>query len=262
MADGIDYTWQQATNLAGKRVLLTGCASGIGRATAQLYCAGRCDRCMAATSMSRRARPPSTEIRAAGGKAEFVRTGPDAARTRSMRSSTPCATRRAARSTSSRASRASTSSSRFSRTSRFDWNVIINVNYVGAGAHDPSIAAFDDRGRQRRQDRHGRERRRPRRQQRRDVLCGQQGRDHRVHQVAGARDGAVRHQLQLRGAGPDGNAVVPRHDRAETRGRARQCDPVQATRAAERNRATRSCILSTPARGLHHRPGASASAAA
>ena len=37
MADSVDYTWQQATNLAGKRVLLTGCASGIGRATAQLY---------------------------------------------------------------------------------------------------------------------------------------------------------------------------------------------------------------------------------
>jgi NADP-dependent 3-hydroxy acid dehydrogenase YdfG len=37
MADGTDFTWQQATNLAGKRVLLTGCASGIGRATAELY---------------------------------------------------------------------------------------------------------------------------------------------------------------------------------------------------------------------------------
>ena len=37
MADGVDYTWQQATTLAGKRVLLTGCASGIGRATARIY---------------------------------------------------------------------------------------------------------------------------------------------------------------------------------------------------------------------------------
>jgi 2-hydroxycyclohexanecarboxyl-CoA dehydrogenase len=72
MADGVDYTWQQATNLAGKRVLLTGCASGIGRATAQLY--AQAGAIVYGGDVNVEAGEAAVaEIRAGGGRAEFLR---------------------------------------------------------------------------------------------------------------------------------------------------------------------------------------------
>ena len=71
MADSVDYTWQQATNLAGKRVLLTGCASGIGRATAQLYAqAGAI--VYGGDVNAEGGQSVVNGIRAAGGQAEFL----------------------------------------------------------------------------------------------------------------------------------------------------------------------------------------------
>jgi 2-hydroxycyclohexanecarboxyl-CoA dehydrogenase len=71
MADGVDYTWQQATSLAGKRVLLTGCASGIGRATAQLYAQAGAVVYGGDVNVEG-GRSVVDAIRSAGGKAEFL----------------------------------------------------------------------------------------------------------------------------------------------------------------------------------------------
>lgn len=71
MAEATDLTWKQATDISGKNVLLTGCASGIGRAAAMqfagagatVYCGDVNEREGAATV---------AEIRAAGGTAHFL----------------------------------------------------------------------------------------------------------------------------------------------------------------------------------------------
>ena len=209
MADGVDYTWQQATNLAGKRVLLTGCASGIGRATAQLYAqAGAIvygGDVNVEGGRSRRRRHSC-----GGRKGRVPASGPDAARTRSMRSSMPCARRRAARSTSSRASRASTSSSRFSRTTRLHWNLIINVNYLGpvrmihrllpsmieAGGGGKIVTVASDAGRVGSSGE--------------TFYAGSKGAIIAFTKSLAREMARYRHQLQLRRAGPDGHAAVPR----------------------------------------------------
>lgn len=64
--------WRQATDLAGKVAVVTGCASGIGRATAkQLASAGAA--VIGGDINEQGATTLVEEIRAAGGKAEFIR---------------------------------------------------------------------------------------------------------------------------------------------------------------------------------------------
>jgi 2-hydroxycyclohexanecarboxyl-CoA dehydrogenase len=129
MADGVEYTWQQATNLAGKRVLLTGCASGIGRATAALYAqAGAIvyggDVNVAAGE------PAMAEIRAAGGKAEFLPL--DLTRPESIDGFVDAVREKAGGTVDVVASIAGVDIIKpFLKNDPSDWNLIISVNYVG-----------------------------------------------------------------------------------------------------------------------------------
>ena len=64
-------SWRQATDLTGKAVVVTGCASGIGRATAKLF-ADAGARVFGGDINEEGGRSAVAEITAAGGKAEFV----------------------------------------------------------------------------------------------------------------------------------------------------------------------------------------------
>jgi 2-hydroxycyclohexanecarboxyl-CoA dehydrogenase len=130
MADGTDFTWQQATNLAGKRVLLTGCASGIGRATAELYAqagaivyGGDVNEAAGESVMA--------AIRAAGGKGEFVRL--NLMQPESIDAFVDTVREKAGGTVDIDASIAGIDIIKpFLKNDPSDWNVIINVNYVGA----------------------------------------------------------------------------------------------------------------------------------
>jgi 2-hydroxycyclohexanecarboxyl-CoA dehydrogenase len=129
MADGIDFTWQQATDLSGKRVLLTGCASGIGRSTAELYAqAGAVvyggDVNVAAGEAAMAA------IRAQGGKAEFIPL--DLTKPESVDSFVDGVQERAGGTVDIVASVAGVDIIKpFLKNDPQDWNLIINVNYLG-----------------------------------------------------------------------------------------------------------------------------------
>src|SRR5829696_1501726 len=129
MTDGVDYTWHQATQLAGKKVLLTGCASGIGLATAQAYAgagaivyggdvnAGAGESAMAA-------------IRAAGGQAEF--TALDLTKPESIDAFVDSVREKAGGTVDVIASVAGVDIIKpFLKNEPGDWNLIIAVNYVG-----------------------------------------------------------------------------------------------------------------------------------
>ena len=64
-------TWRQATDVSGKAVVVTGCASGIGRATAKLF-ANAGARVFGGDVNEQGGRAAVEEIVAAGGKAEFI----------------------------------------------------------------------------------------------------------------------------------------------------------------------------------------------
>ena len=88
------------------------------------------------------------------------------------------------------------------------WDQLIAINLLGAvrltrAVLPPMVEA------RRRQDRQHFERCRAGRQHRRDRLRRGQGRPHRVHQIAGARIGAVPYKRQLRVPRPDRHAAVP-----------------------------------------------------
>jgi 2-hydroxycyclohexanecarboxyl-CoA dehydrogenase len=71
MGEGTTYTWAQATNLAGRTALVTGVASGIGRATARQY-AGAGVTVYGADVNEDEGQATMAAIRAAGGRAEFL----------------------------------------------------------------------------------------------------------------------------------------------------------------------------------------------
>jgi len=130
MTDGVDYTWQQATNLAGKRVLLTGCASGIGRATATVYAqagavvfGGDVNVDAGESAMA--------EIRQAGGQAQFVPL--DLMKPESIDTFVDTVKQKAGGTVDIVASVAGVDIIKpFIKNDPNDWNIIINVNYVGA----------------------------------------------------------------------------------------------------------------------------------
>ena len=94
----------------------------------------------------------------------------------------------------------------------------------------------------------------------RDRLLRRQGRADRVHQVAGARDGALRHQRQLRLPGADRHAAAGRGAREAPRG-VQEGDPDAPLRQAVGDR--RRGASSSPATAPATSPGrCSASAAA
>ncbi|MGA8707544.1 MAG: SDR family NAD(P)-dependent oxidoreductase [Steroidobacteraceae bacterium] len=72
MAEPIAYSWQQATDLAGKTAIVTGVASGIGRATALAY-AGAGVSVYGADINEEQGRATLEQVRAAGGRGEFLR---------------------------------------------------------------------------------------------------------------------------------------------------------------------------------------------
>ena len=130
MADGVDYTWQQATSLAGKRVLLTGCASGIGRATARIY--SQAGAAVYGGDVNVEAGEAAmAELRAAGGKAEFVPL--DLMQAASIDAFVDTVREKAGGTVDIVASIAGVDIIKpFIKNDPADWNVIINVNYVGA----------------------------------------------------------------------------------------------------------------------------------
>ncbi len=130
MTDGVDYTWQQATSLKGKRVLLTGCASGIGRAAATLYSqagafvyGGDVNVDAGESAMA--------GIRNAGGEAEFVPL--DLMKPESIDAFVDTVKQKAGGTVDIVASVAGVDIVKpFLKNEPGDWNLIINVNYVGA----------------------------------------------------------------------------------------------------------------------------------
>lgn len=129
MSDGNDFSWSQATNIAGKRVLLTGCASGIGRATAALYAqagaivyGGDVNTVAGEAAMA--------ELRAAGGKAEFVPL--DLTKPESIDAFVDKVREKAGGTVDVVASIAGIDIIKpFIKNEPSDWSIIINVNYVG-----------------------------------------------------------------------------------------------------------------------------------
>jgi 2-hydroxycyclohexanecarboxyl-CoA dehydrogenase len=71
MSDPIELSWKQATDLSGKVVVLTGCASGIGRAAARQFAAAGV-RVYAGDVNQRDGSAVIEQIRASGGQAEFI----------------------------------------------------------------------------------------------------------------------------------------------------------------------------------------------
>lgn len=129
MADGVDYTWQQATQLAGKKVLLTGCASGIGLASARAYAAagavvygGDVNTAAGEAEMA--------DIRASGGQAEFIPL--DLTQPESIDAFVDTVREKAGGSVDIVASVAGVDIIKpFLKNEPSDWNLIIAVNYVG-----------------------------------------------------------------------------------------------------------------------------------
>src|ERR1700722_16038601 len=70
MTEVAELSWTQATDLTGKRVVVTGCASGIGRATAKQF-AGAGGIVYGGDVNEKDGSAAVEEIKAAGGRAEF-----------------------------------------------------------------------------------------------------------------------------------------------------------------------------------------------
>jgi 2-hydroxycyclohexanecarboxyl-CoA dehydrogenase len=71
MSDAIELSWKQATDVSGKVAVLTGCASGIGRAAARQFAAAGV-RVYAGDVNQRDGSAVVEQIRASGGQAEFI----------------------------------------------------------------------------------------------------------------------------------------------------------------------------------------------
>src|SRR5579864_8272676 len=71
MSDAIELSWKQATDVSGKVAVLTGCASGIGRAAARQFAAAGV-RVYAGDINQREGAAVIEQIRASGGQAEFI----------------------------------------------------------------------------------------------------------------------------------------------------------------------------------------------
>jgi len=71
MSDAIELSWKQATELAGRTAVVTGCASGIGRAAARQFAAAGV-RVYAGDINQREGSAVIEQIRACGGHAEFI----------------------------------------------------------------------------------------------------------------------------------------------------------------------------------------------
>jgi 2-hydroxycyclohexanecarboxyl-CoA dehydrogenase len=71
MVEAAELSWAQATDISGKRVVVTGCASGIGRATAKQF-AGAGAIVYGGDVNEKDGSAAVEEIKAAGGQAEFI----------------------------------------------------------------------------------------------------------------------------------------------------------------------------------------------
>lgn len=129
MTDNLDYTWQQATSLAGKKVLLTGCASGIGLACARAY-AGAGAIVIGGDVNVAAGESTMAAIRANGGKAEFVPL--DLTKPESIDAFVDAVKEKAGGTVDVVASVAGVDIIKpFLKNEPSDWNLIIAVNYVG-----------------------------------------------------------------------------------------------------------------------------------
>jgi 2-hydroxycyclohexanecarboxyl-CoA dehydrogenase len=71
MVEAVEMSWLQATDISGKRVVVTGCASGIGRATAKQF-AGAGAIVYGGDVNEKDGSATVDEIKAAGGHADFI----------------------------------------------------------------------------------------------------------------------------------------------------------------------------------------------
>ena len=130
MTEVLDYTWQQATSLAGKKVLLTGCASGIGLATARLYAQAGAT-VYGGDVNTERGESAMADIRASGGAAHFFQL--DLMQPASIDGFVDSVLAAAGGTVDIVASIAGVDIIKpFIKNDPSDWNIIINVNYIGA----------------------------------------------------------------------------------------------------------------------------------
>jgi 2-hydroxycyclohexanecarboxyl-CoA dehydrogenase len=129
MSEAIELSWKQATDLSGKVAVVTGCASGIGRAAARQFAAAGV-RVYAGDVNQADGAAVIEQIRSGGGQAEFIPL--DLTRGESIDAFVDEAKRRSAGQIDIIASIAGIDKIEpFLKNTPDLWDKIINVNYLG-----------------------------------------------------------------------------------------------------------------------------------
>jgi 2-hydroxycyclohexanecarboxyl-CoA dehydrogenase len=128
MGDALDLSWKQATDLSGKTVLVTGCASGIGRATA-LQFASVGATVYGADLNERDGTAAVEQIRGAGGQGQFLPL--DLTRPESIDACVDSLKQHCGAPDIIASVAGVDIIQPFLKNSPENWNLIINVNYMG-----------------------------------------------------------------------------------------------------------------------------------